>query len=300
MKRSMTGLLFFALAAAAAAQELEPRAYSPSPIGLNFAVVGFARSTGGVILDPSIPVTDVNARINAFAIGYGRTFGILGRQALVTASLPYAWGDVEGKVQEQAARITRSGLTDLKAKLSVNLYGSPALTPAVFMKQRPNRLLVGVSFTLSAPTGQYFSEKLINLGTSRWAFKPEVGVSFSPWDNLYVDLYGGAWFFTANPDFYPGGNNRTQDPLTSLQFHVSYTILQGLWVAADGTWYSGGAAHVNGGPPTARQSNSRVGVTIAIPVGRAQSVKLNYSAGASVRTGTDFKAIGVAYQLRWF
>lgn len=293
-------MLFFALAAAAAAQDLEPRAYSPSPIGLNFAVLGFGRQTGGVVTDPSLPFSDVSAHVNAFSLAYGRTFGILGRQALVTAALPYAWGDVEGKVFEQAARITRSGLTDLKARLSVNLYGSPALVPIEFMKQHPNPLLIGVSFGFSAPSGQYFSDKLINLGTNRWAFKPEVGISYTLWNKLSLDFYAGMTFFTANPDFYPGGLSRTQDPLTSYQFHASYTFLPGLWAALDSTWYTGGAAAVNGGPPTARQDNKRVGATVSVPVGRQQSVKVAYSTGASVRAGTDFKSIGVAYQYRWF
>ncbi len=299
MKGSIACLSFFALSAAAAAQELEPRAYSPSPVGANFAVVGFGRSTGGVVTDPSLPVTDVSAHINGFNLGYGRTFGLLGRQALVIAALPYAWGDVEGSVGEQYRRITRSGLADLRAKLSVNLYGNPALPPAEFMKQRPKPFLVGASLTVSAPTGEYDSTKLINLGNNRWAFKPEVGISYT-WKRLNFDLYGGAWFFTENPAFYPGGSTKQQDPLASLQAHVSYTISQGFWAALDSTWYSGGATHVNGDPPTARLNNSRLGVTVSVPVAARQSVKLAYSEGASVRTGSDFKVISVAWQLLWF
>ena len=33
------------------------------------------------------------------------------------------------------------------------------------------------SLTVNAPTGQYDGTKLINVGTNRWAFKPEVGLS---------------------------------------------------------------------------------------------------------------------------
>jgi hypothetical protein len=53
---------------------------------------------------------------------------------------------------------------------------------------------------------------LINIGTHRWAFKPEMGISF-PKGSWYMDAYVGAWFFTANPDFYPGNATRTQDPV---------------------------------------------------------------------------------------
>ena len=44
-----------------AAQELEPRAYSVSPTGANFGVVGFARSAGDVDFDPSLPIEDAHA-----------------------------------------------------------------------------------------------------------------------------------------------------------------------------------------------------------------------------------------------
>src|SRR5262249_5412647 len=93
------------VAAFAKAQELEPRAYSPSPIGLNFAVLGFTYSSGDVVTDPTLPVSDVSAHIYGTAIGYGRTFGLLGRQSLITIAMPYAWGNAEGNVGEQRARI---------------------------------------------------------------------------------------------------------------------------------------------------------------------------------------------------
>lgn len=36
------------------AQQLEPRAYSPAPIGLNFLGLGTLYSSGGVVTDPSL------------------------------------------------------------------------------------------------------------------------------------------------------------------------------------------------------------------------------------------------------
>lgn len=300
----LRGLLLAALAAsavagAASAQDLEPRAYSASPVGVNFVVLGYVYSTGGVVTDPSLPVSNVEAHINGFALGYGRTFGLFGRQALVTAALPYAWGSVAGDVGEERREVTRSGLTDMRAKLSVNLLGNPAVSPAEFAREHRDRVLLGASFTISAPTGQYDETKLINLGTNRWAFKPELGVSV-PWKNFDFDVYAGVVFFTENPDFYPGTSTRTQDPLPTVQAHASYTFRPGLWLAVDGTWYGGGAAHINDGPGTARLDNTRVGVTLSVPLGRNQSVKLAYSRGATTRFGSTFDTYGAAWQMRWF
>jgi len=301
LKPTIAAALAGALACATAgrSQELEPRSYSASPAGLNFLVAALGRSSGDVVTDPSLPISNVEAHVNVFALGYGRTFAFFGRQALVTAVLPYAWGDASGDVGEVFRRVTRSGLADMRAKLSVNLYGNPALSPQEFAARPARGLLVGASFGFAAPTGQYDPTRLINLGTNRWAFKPEFGVSV-PWKNFDFEVYVGAVFFTTNPRFYPGAATRTQDPLGTFQTHVSYTFRPGLWLAFDGTWYGGGAAHVNDGPATGRQNNSRIGGTLSVPLTRAQSLKFAYSTGASVRTGQDFDTYTLGWQVRWY
>ncbi len=140
--------------------------------------------------------------------------------------------------------------------------------------------------------------RLINLGTHRWAFKPEVGVSVprGRWD---LDSYLGVWLFSHNGDYYPGGSTRAQDGMVAFQAHGSYSFRPQLWLALDGTWYAGGAARVNGGEPGRRLNNSRLGVTFSIPAWRQQSFKIAYSAGAIVRTGTDFRTFSVAWQWLW-
>ena len=171
-------------------------------------------------------------------------------------------------------------------KVSVNLFGTPALTPAEFAKA-PRRTNIGTSLTVAAPAGQYYPGKLINIGTNRWAFKPEVGLSH-PIGRWTLDLAGGVWLFTANDRFYQGDSTRAQDPLFVVQGHASYNVTRRAWAAVDATWYGGADVRVDGGPPSARQNNARLGATLALPVGTRQSLKFAYSTGASVRTGADF------------
>jgi hypothetical protein len=282
----------------AAAQDMEPKAYSASPVGAVFLVAGTSRSTGSVVFDPTLPVTDVEAGVNGVFVGVGSTFSLGGKLALASAALPYAWGELSGMVGEEARTITRNGLADSRFRLSVNLRGNPAMPVREFVKT-PRRTIIGASVTAVAPSGQYDRTRLINLGTNRWAVKPEVGVAVprGPWD---IDAYFGVWLFTSNDDFYPGGLTRTQDPMVALQGHVSYTFKPRLWLAVDGTWYSGGAAQVEGGAPVGEVSNSRLGATLSIPAGRQQSFKIAYSAGVAVRTGTDFRTIAVGWQWLWF
>ncbi len=285
----------------AAAQELEPRAYSASPVGANIAVVSYLRSWGSLVFDPSVPITDAQADLDGAALAYGRTFGLAGFQSLVVVAMPYIHGEFSGKLVGTDSTVTRSGTGDMRAKLSVNLIGAAALRSQDFARRTPSSVVAGVSLTVSAPTGQNSPDKLINLGANRWGFKPEAGVSWNWRRKWYTDLYAGTWFFTANPEAYPAGTaRRQQDPLSSVQGHVSYTFARRSWAALDGTWFWGGASHTNGGPATARQDNKRVGALVALGITTRQSVKITYSYGASTRVGDDFGTLGVAYQALWF
>jgi hypothetical protein len=282
----------------AAAQDLEPRAYAAAPVGVNFLVLGFGSSSGDVVVDPSLPIEDVKAKVNSAVLGIGTTLNLFGRTALAVAALPYATADVSGRVGENAASISRSGLGDPRLKFSVNLRGGRALTVREFARTvRPT--IIGVSLTVIPPIGQYYPAKLINLGANRWAFKPEVGVSrlIRRWT---IDGYAGVWMATANDEFYPGSSLRTQRPIVAVQGHASYTMKPGLWAALDGTWYSGGRTTVDGVDKNDLQRNSRVGATLSLPLARQQSFKVAGTSGASTRFGADFKTIAVAWQLSWF
>jgi hypothetical protein len=203
---------------------------------------------------------------------------------------------VTGKVLEQGSEAKRSGLANALLKLSVNARGNPALSPEAF-RSAPRRTVMGASLTVSAPTGQYYDTKLINLGTHRWAFKPEMGIS-SPKGPWYLDAYVGAWFFTANPDFYPGGSTRTQTPVPTIQGHVTYEFRPRLWVAVDGTWYGGGSTRIDGGETSPSLNNSRGGVTASMPVAR-YSLKVAWSSGVTARAGGNFRTFTVAWQMSW-
>ncbi|WP_051979071.1 transporter [Edaphobacter aggregans] len=287
------------LSAGATAQDLEPRAYSASPVGTRFAGVGFGRSSGDITFDPTVPLTDVNATFYSPALGLGTTFGLFGRQALLATVVPYGWGNVTGNVGDQRGSVHRSGLMDIRTRLSVNLRGNPAMTPAEFAKRQHRSFIIGTSVSVLAPSGQYDNTKLINIGANRWAFKPEVGVSW-PVKKLDLDLYAAVWLYTPNASFYPGTADRTQSALTALQAHVSYTVRRGLWAAFDATWYGGGSTRTNGGSPTERQANTRLGATLSIPVAKQQSVKIAYSSGVSGTIGASFSTISGGWQYVWF
>ena len=294
LRSTLFGLV--AIVSRVGAQELEPRAFSPNPTGMNYVVLAYSRSTGGVLFDPSVPVTDVDARFSAAVAGYGHTFGIFGHSASATLVTPYAWGDASGEVGESRSSISRSGLADSTFQVNVNLLGGPALSPAEFSERVPETT-VGASLLVTMPTGQYDPSALINIGTNRWAFRPQIGVS-KPLGAWFLECFGSVWLFADNND-YLGGSRLSQAPIASLQLHASYTFKPRLWLAVDATAYRGGQTTVDGVDRANLQANSRIGMTLSLPVGRSQSVKLAYSDGATTRIGASFRTISVAWQFSW-
>jgi hypothetical protein len=80
---------------------------------------------------------------------------------------------------------------------------------------------------------------------------------------------------------------------------VLYSFGKGIWAGLDGTFYTGGSTTLNGTVNDDRQSSSRVGLTVSLPVTPHQSIKLYASTGATTRTGGDFTTAGVVWQYRW-
>ncbi len=291
------GLLAVFCTARAGGQSLEPRAYSPSPAGSNFAIANYGYQTGAIVFDATLPFSDVTAKINAGTLAYVRTFSLFGRLASAGLAVPYVWGSVEGQVNEESRRITRSGFADLQSRFTVNLIGGPALTPAEFAVRTPARTL-GFSLITVAPTGQYHPDKLINIGGNRWAFKTELGFS-QPLARWAFEAYAGAWFFTTNDDFF-GGQTRSQAPIFAFQGHVSYTFAPRLWLAASGTYYTGGRTTLNGVLNADLQKNARVSLTGSVPLTRRQSLKFFWARGATTSIGADFTTYSLSYQFFWF
>ncbi len=289
-------LLAASIAPVARAQALEPRLYAPAPIGIGFCGMAFSRSTGNVVTDPSLPIENVDATVVSAVPNCGLTFGLLGRQASAALVVPLVDGVAEGDVFEERRRADRRGLGDIQARFAVNLFGGPALSPLAFARA-PHGTALGASLLVVAPTGEYFPDKLINIGTNRWAFKPELGL-VQPLGRFTVEAYAGVWFFTANDDFY-GGAVRRQDPLGVAQFHVVYALSRRAWIAADATYYRGGQTSVNGGDKQDRQANTRAGITALVPLTAQQALRLAFSRGVSARFGTKLDTIVAGWQYTW-
>jgi hypothetical protein len=278
------------------AQDLEPRAYSNAPVRMNFLLVGYQYSDGALLFDPALPITDANAQVNMGLLAYVRTMGIAGKSAKAGLLLPYADLSADGYVDGDYRTRETNGLADPAFYFTINLSGAPALSYEEF-KHYQQDTIIGFTFKLTAPLGVYDQDKLLNIGTNRWSFKPEFGISQAV-GRWTLEAAAAAVFYTDNNEF-DNGKTRQQDPIYSVQGHVIYSFKNHIWAAVSVTYYAGGQTNIAGITRDDLQENWRTGFTVVMPINRNHSFKLFGNSGVSTRTGTDYNSLGIAWQYRW-
>jgi hypothetical protein len=280
----------------AQAKDLEPRSYSNTPVGLNFLIAGYGYAEGKLAFDPSTPITDAKYRQNTTLVALAHSLDAWGNSAKVDMILPYSSFDGHALVAGQSREREMTGMNDPRFRFTMNFHGAPALSLKEFAGYQQD-VIVGASLQVTAPLGQYDHSRLVNIGNNRWSFKSELGVS-KAWGPWTVELVPSVTFYTDNTDFNRG-HTLAQDPLYMLQTHVIYGFASGIWLAFDGAWFSGERTTLDGVKGDNRQTNTRAGITAALPVDRHNSVKLYLSSGTSTRTGSTYDLVGIAWQYRW-
>ena len=278
------------------AQDIEPRSYSNAPVGVKFVIAAAGFTRGGLPTDTGLPISDAHLETSNALFAYARSLDLWGDSAKIDVIVPYTWLHGSAIFARVPVERTVNGPGNPLFRLSVNLYGAPALSASEFANYRQD-LIVGASLQVSAPWGQYDDSRIVNIGTNRWFFKPELGVSkaLGAWT---LEAAAAVTLYTDNDDFY-GGNLREQDPLYSVQGHAVYSFGRGLWASFDATWFGGGRTTLNGALRNDLQQNWRIGATVAFPLDRYNSIKLAASSGVSARTGNNFDLVAVGWQHRW-
>lgn len=278
------------------AQTLEPKLYANTPVGVNVLFTGVGYSEGAIPENQSLGLENPNLKINSAFLAYGRTFDVLGHNTKFDLILPYS--TLSGTAQQHGIDVSRDvrGLADAKVRLTFNLLGGPALSFQEFASYQQDTI-IGLSIQATLPTGQYDSSKLVNIGRDIWSIKPAIGISKTVSDYTF-EFTADAEFYTTNNNFY-GGIKREQKPIYSTQAHVLYTFRKGIWLAVGATYYWGGR-YINDGIETNTElSNSRMGLTFAMPIDKQNSIKIFGNSGINTKYGTDFDAIAIAWQYIW-
>ncbi len=280
---------------AVGAQELSPRAYWPAPVGTQVLTAGLAHTSGDTVPDPSLPITGVDSSITSLNLAYSRTLSVAGRTSWLQFELPYATGDTRAQPTE-GTELTRDyqGVGDISATFGINIFGAPAMDREGFAKLRADpHPILGASLKIVAPTGKYEDDRLINVGTNRWAAKAELGYMRRVGQRWLLEAQAGVWVFGDNPDFVRW--RKEQEPIAAVELHLIRRFSPGFWGALDANFYRGGRSSLDGRELNDLQRDSKVGATLAFPLGGGHLLRGSYAFGSVNDSDERFQMFVFSY-----
>lgn len=285
--------------APALAQDLEPRRWTPLPLGINVFGAGYGYSTGDVFFNPLLKVEDADVDANLLVVTHVNSFSLGGKLARFDVLVPWHSARWEGLLDGTPASTTRKGIADPRFRISLNLMGAPAAGPAKlgqYVAERPIRTVVGAALSVSVPLGDYHDDKLINLGRNRYVVRPQIGVVHSR-ESWSYELTGSMFYYTDNTNFYNGGTLETA-PIYAMQAHVVRTLKPRTWVSLSAGYGSGGRSTLNGEKKNDEKANLLMALSYGFPLVRNQSAKIVYlRARTQNDTGVDIDSLIFAWSI---
>ena len=293
--------LFFLLASPCLGEELEPRRWAHLPINTNFIGGGYAYTKADIDFDPVLKIENGKMEMHTWAAKYIRTFALFDKTARIDLLQTYQEGRWAGLLDGAPASVKRSGWNDTDVRFAINLYGSPPLQGGEYAAYRAAttvETIVGAGLSVQLPTGNYMEDKLINLGTNRFAFRPQIGVIHN-WGNWSLEATGLVALYTDNSEFF-NGNKLEQDPLYIIHSHLTYTFRPGVWAGVSGGYDYGGRSTVAGTRKDDRKQNLAWAFSFGFPVRRHLGFKIAYI-GTRTResTGIDSDTFTAAFSTFW-
>jgi len=267
-------LVLFGMAAPAGSQELEPRRWGHLPVDSLYTGAAYSYTQADIYLDPVLEIIDGKATVHTVGAKAIYSFDLLGHTARLGLTQPYTAGTWTGVLSGTRQETSRNGLMDPVLRFAVNLVGGPPLQGRDFIQYRAGldrETTVGAALVLHLPLGQYYEDRLINLGDHRWTIRPQLGVVHTR-DRWTAELSASMRYFTDNEDFL--GMVREQNPMYALQGHLIYTFPARLWLSSSTGYSLGGATTVGGVSKDDERASWVSAASVGYPVNPRTSVKL--------------------------
>lgn len=270
-------------------QDVEPRRWSSLPLEFKFIGAGYGFTSGDIFFDPVLEAEDATIEVNSLLATYIQPFKIGSRLARIDVRIPVGFVHYEGLLNGEPATLNRSGFLDPRVRISVNLVGPPALNLKELQQyfgEHPVNSTFGLSLGITVPIGQYFEEKLINLGENRFVFRPQFGLLHN-WRSWSYELTGSIYLFTNNNNFFEDGL-RKQDPIYTLQTHLIKRFPSRFWGSLSLAIGHGGESIVNHVPKKDNRTDLIGALSVGFPLVKGQNLKIVYlHAEALADSGAD-------------
>lgn len=279
------------------AQFTDPRTYTNSPVGINQIELMYAYDHSNTSIDSSLIVGEAKLNLNEGVITYTRYFGVLHRLAWVEPSVAIA--GIAGSIGGTNISGSFTGTGDTSYQIGMLLKGGPALRVSEFENYKPTTS-VGVSLTFTAPTGQYDRNKPFNLGSDRWSFKPEIGVSqpFGREQKWVIDGHVNSYFFTDNRT-YRGLEILKQRVLPGVEAHLSYSFNGTVWASLDTRYSFRGDTLIDGVNQNDAQQNFILGSEVNVSLNARNTLIFVFAKALVHENGPNSTGFAVRYDYTW-
>lgn len=267
----------------------------------NFGGTGYAYTGAEIAFDPALRLDDVSMKMQTLPLKYIRSFELFGKSARVDWLQAYQTAEWSGLLDGVPASTSRDGWSDMAMRFAVNVIGAPPLRGQEFAEYRAKttvETIVGLGLLVQFPTGQYKEDKLLNLGTNRYTFRPQVGVVHrrGKWSS---EVTGSTWIFTDNDDFF-NGRLLEQDPLFTAQGHVDYTFRPGLWTGGALGYGNGSRSTIDSIQNDDRRENLAWMASVGYPCSKKVGLKVSYIGIESlVDVGADSHSVITSISVFW-
>ncbi len=222
--------------------------------------------------------TNLDANIGVIRPVYFTKIGpfIIDPQAIIPFGAQSLDGQGVGGVE-----IKSSGLAD------------PILAATLWFLNNPeSKTWLGFTPFITLPLGEYDSSKGINMGSNRYAFKTELGF-VKGFGDFFLDLTANVEFYTDNDDYTSSNLTLKQDPIYTLEGHLSYNFNPSFFVSADYFYHNGGETTVAELNQDDRKDDHIAGCTLGFMLSPSYQLLFKYKQDLEVENGLKTSTFGV-------
>jgi hypothetical protein len=273
---TLSATVALAFSMTARAQDDGARVYQLAPVGFQTFTAFVVNKRGNEGPDPGETTPGSETRSDVLVLRYARTFSLVGHQLTPFAILPM--GRI--KVAQGTGKATESsGFGDAQIGATVGLLGAPALSGEEYASYRPD-VSMSLLGRIYFPSGAYSHEQPVNLGANRISYQLGLpttfmfGQSFRDERLTTLEVLPTVTFYEANHEPF-GANKRTQQPLFSVEAHLTHNITSRIWVSADLLYRNGGESRTDGIDNNDPLHGYSAGGTFVFPLG-GTSLALTY------------------------
>ena len=250
-----------------------PRVFWAVPVDTNVLTPMYFNIDSNYGFDSSLIAPDAEFNTNIMALMYTRAISVAGNLGSISVIVPGA--KVEASVGNfPALQGESSGLGDITVMGVFSLMGAPAYNQEEFASYSPETI-VDLLLAVTAPTGEYDTEKSINLSTNRWSIRVGAPImhffSTGPGNSTSLEVEPSVTFFTNNDDA-----SLEQAPLYKLEAHLTHDFTMMFWGSVDAMYTAGGETTVNDIDKDNAQRSLGLGVSLGAFFSPTLGMTLSY------------------------